>query len=46
MDYDEDNEAFKKIIQFFEKEIGDEGYGEDIAYDIIPMIKVCYSIRN
>lgn len=43
MDYDADNDAFKRIVKFFEKEIGDEGYGEDIAFDIIPMIKVCYS---
>lgn len=46
LDYDADNDAYKKMVKFFEKEIGDEGYGEDIALDIVPMIKVCYSLQE
>ncbi|MGN0739124.1 MAG: hypothetical protein ACI4LX_03010 [Treponema sp.] len=46
-DYDEENEAFQNIIRFFEKEKGDnDGYCEYIALDIIPLIKVHFSVQE
>lgn len=45
-DYDEDNPAFKKFIKFLRKELKGRDYAEDAAYDIIPLIKVRYSLQE
>lgn len=45
-DYDEENPAFKKLLKFLKKELKDDDYAEDAAYDIIPLIKVRYSLQE
>lgn len=44
-DYDEDNPAFVKFVNFLNKELEDDGFGEEAALDIIPLIKVFYPIQ-
>ncbi|MBO4859594.1 MAG: hypothetical protein J5527_13860 [Treponema sp.] len=45
-DYDEENPAFKKLVAFLGKELKDIDYAEDVAYDIIPLIKVRYTLQE
>ena len=46
VDYDEENEAFQNIVRFFEKETGDDVNGKYIAFEIIPLMKVNYSVQE
>lgn len=46
VDYDEENEAFQNIVRFFEKETGDDDNGKYIAFEIIPLMKVRYSVQE
>ena len=46
VDYDEENEAFQNIVRFFEKETGDDDNGKYIAFEIIPLMKVNYSVQE
>lgn len=45
-DYDEENEAFQNIVRFFEKETGDDDNGKYIAFEIIPLMKVHFSVQE